>query len=183
MTQRYRSKDECAHVHWPRAADRLSYLPRIPSSPSSARAPHQRHSNVEPARAARAAAHVLVVHDDCAHNVARAKCVRVCGAGGGAESAPRLQQCHLRVARRLWAASHLRRRNAADGAVLLLSVLLPHGLQVVGSRVLVQAVHVAHAGQDGSLGIARVLLQLRRLHSERRAQHESARERGTSGRV
>ena len=59
--------------------------------------------------------------------------------------------------------SHVSGRDAADGAVLLLRVLLAHCLQVVGRRVLVQRVDVAHGGQQRRLGVARVLGELRRL--------------------
>lgn len=55
------------------------------------------------------------------------------------------------------------RRDAGDGAMLLLRVLLSHSLQVVGSSILVQRVDVTHTRQDGGLRVARVLRQLGRL--------------------
>ena len=61
-----------------------------------------------------------------------------------------------------WSARRLQRgrRDARDGAVLLLRILLADGLQVVGGRTLMQRVHVAHTGNERGLGVASVLLEL-----------------------
>ena len=56
--------------------------------------------------------------------------------------------------------SHSCGRDAADGTVFLLRILLAHGLQVVGRCILVQRVHLAHAGENSGLGVARVVDQV-----------------------